>query len=483
MFRTTLLLTSSLGCASLLAEITTPSFISDGMVLQQKTKAKLWGKATPNQSLSAKLGSQTLTTNVDKNGDWSLTFENLKASTSPQTLTLSSGDDEKIINDVLVGEVWIASGQSNMEWTMAKTDGAQEAKTANDPLLRVYVSSNKAIGTPQYDLKGNWKATAPENTPSFTAVGYQFAKKLRSELQVPVGIIETAWGGKPVEAFTSAEAIAQLPAAKALAENKAKQMANYQKAMAKRPSDAKGKAPANPGNNPNLHSNIYNGHIAPLVGYGIRGAIWYQGESNARPNTAPLYADLQAGMIQDWRTRWGHEFPFYYVQLANFAKWRNGLNWVIVQDQQRRMLQSVKHTGMAVTNDIGDPKDIHPKNKTDVGKRLARWALHNDYGKTNLVVSGPLFASAKTTSNSIEISFDHAEGLTTRDKHAPKTFEIAGADGKWAPANAKIQGNKVILTSDTISKPIHARYAWSNNPTEANLVNKEGLPTSCFTTQ
>ncbi len=494
------------------AKVNLPAFFSDGMVLQQEKGAKLWGTANPSSEVVVDFAGRTEKVKSDAEGNWLVTFNGLKASKAPQNLVLTNGNDKQVIKDVLVGEVWLASGQSNMEWPISKTNSAAEAKTANDSLLRVYVSGNVAIGEPQKDFKGTWQATKPGNTQRFTAVGYQFGKKLRSELDVPVGIIECAWGGKPVEAFISNEALAKLPESKALMKAKQGQVDVYKKAqvgyaekvnkfqaalkewqVAKEgPQPVAPKKPkkGDPNRDPRQHSNIYNGMIAPLVGYGVRGAIWYQGESNAnnRGAKASEYEEYQACMVNDWRARWGYDLSFYYVQLANFRKppVKAGASspWATVQDEQRQMLKTVKGSGMAVINDIGAANDIHPKNKKDVGERLARWALHNDYGKKDVVVSGPLYAEFGEYESKILISFDYAKGLKSRDGKPLQRFEIAGADGVWHWAEARIVSRtKVLVSSKHVKKPVKVRYAWADNPTGANLVNAEGLPASCFTTE
>ena len=227
--------------------------------------------------------------------------------------------------------------------------------------------------------------------------------------------------------------------------------------------------------------------ISPLAGYGARGAIWYQGESNANGGTASVYEELLGCMVADWRKRWGNEMSFYWVQLANFRAPTTtpGVesDWVVVQDEMRRALKSIPKGGMAVINEIGAANDIHPRNKLDVGKRLARWALNQDYGKKDIVVSGPLYSGSEIKDGKIIVSFDHAVGLKSRDGKPLQRFEIAGADGKWDWAQATIENGKVILSSNTVNDPKKARYAWATNPTGANLVNAEGLPASCFTTE
>lgn len=500
----------ALGVLPAVAELKLPAFFSDGMVLQRDTSAPVWGWAKPNAGIKVIFAGQEQTTKADAEGNWKVEFKGLKANDKGSNLAVEAPGFTKVVQDVLVGEVWLASGQSNMEWRVSQSAGRDtEIPSAKDPLLRVYVSNNVAIDTPQKDFAGSWKATDPANTGSFTAVGYYFGKKLRKELGVPVGIIECAWGGKSVQAFTSHEALAALPEAKNLMEQKAqalanwdpeKAKANYEKAkaaydakMAEWKKEKKGRAPraprmpTSPAVNPGMHSTIFNGMIAPLAGYGVRGAIWYQGESNANPNSSMNYEELLGCMVADWRKRWGNDFSFYWVQLANFRKptEKPGVDshWVTVQDEMRRALKSIPKGGMAVINDIGAANDIHPQNKHDVGRRLARWALAQDYGKKNVVVSGPLYSGFEKKGDKLVISFDHAKGLKSRDGAPLKRFEIAGENGAWEWADAKIEGDKVILSSAKVKSPAKARYAWAENPTGASLVNGEGLPASCFTTE
>lgn len=461
------------GTLSSLAEIKMPAFFSDGMVLQQETGAKVWGTGDSGASVEVAFAGQKLTSKADGDGKWMVDFKGLKASKSGSTMSISSGKDEHVIKDVVVGEVWIASGQSNMEWQLKATLGFDEAKTAEDPLLRIYISGNVTAETPLADFPGTWKETKPENSAGFTALGYEFAKVLRKELDVPVGIIECAWGGKPVESFMSEEAIKALPEGKVLVEKKEQAQKKWDA------SDKKDKQ-GNPKLNSGLHSTIYNGMIAPLAGYGARGAIWYQGESNANPATAANYGELLKGMIEDWRKQWGSDLSFYYVQLANFQRKGEDIPlWVLVQDEMRRLLDECEGVGMAVINDIGDAKDIHPKNKKDVGERLARWALSKDYGK-EVVVSGPLYKSHMINGSAVEVSFSFGAGMKSRNGNALGGFELSDADGNWHPAEAVIKGETIIVTSKQLAKPTNVRYAWKSDPTDANLVNAEGLPATCF---
>lgn len=245
--------------------------------------------------------------------------------------------------------------------------------------------------------------------------------------------------------------------------------------------------PVEPLLNSSMHSTIFNGMIAPIAGYGARGAIWYQGESNANGGTAQIYEELLGCLVDDWRARWGTELSFYYVQLANYRKVTTEpgaeSDWVVVQDEMRRALDSIKRSGMAVTNDIGAANDIHPKNKQDVGTRLARWALGQDYGREEVVMSGPLFQKANEKDGKMILSFEHNAGLKSRDGGPLKRFEIKAEDGAWVWAEAQIQEGKVIVWSEQIEDPEAVRYAWAENPEGANLVNGEGLPASCFTTE
>jgi sialate O-acetylesterase len=493
-----------------LGDLKIPAFFSDGMVLQRDSSAPVWGWSDANSAVKVSFAGKDYTTKADQNGDWKVDLKGLATSDKGRELLIEADGTTQKIQNVLVGEVWLASGQSNMEWNVENSDGGkEEVASAKDPLLRVYVSSNVTSEEPAKDFAGTWLPTEPANTARFTAVGYFFAKKLRAEVGVPVGVIECSWGGKSIQAFTSKDALQALPEAKALIEQKAmalaawdpeKAKANFEKAkaahakkMEKWKKTKQGRAPRGPGMptspalNPGMHSTIFNGMIAPIVGYGVRGAIWYQGESNANGGTAEHYEELLGCMVSDWRARWGSEMSFYWVQLANFRKPTDkpGVesDWITVQDEMRRALKSIPSSGMAVINEIGAANDIHPKNKLDVGNRLARWALAKDYGKEGIVISGPLYTGVEKKGDKLVISFDHAKGLKSRDGKDLQRFEIAAEDGSWEWAKAQIEGDKVILTSDKIKAPAKARYAWAENPEGANLVNGEGLPASCFTTK
>lgn len=503
-------LLSLLIAGSASAKLTLPQFFSDGAVLQRGGAAKVWGWTDAGAEVKASFAGNQLTTKADDQGNWAVTFQGLKANATGQDLVISKGNESKTIKDVLVGEVWIASGQSNMEWRVASSANAKnEIAAANDPHLRVYVSGNFATANPQDDFAGKWQSASPDTVGQFTAVGYYFAKHIRKEVGVPVGILECAWGGKPVESFISDSVMKALPEGKALVEKKKnaivawnpaaanaqfeKQKVAFQKKLQEWEKEKKGRRPRGPRKptdprvNPSLHSTIFNGMIAPIAGYGAKGALWYQGESNANHGSANEYEELLGAMIGDWRQRWESNLSFYFVQLANYREpsTKPGVesDWVIVQDEMRRALKSIPNSGMAIINDIGDARDIHPKNKQDVGARLARWALNKDYGKTGHLICGPLFASAEVDGDKIVITFEHAKGLKSRDGGPLKRFEIAGADGTWHWGEAQLKEGKVIVWNDKISVPKKVRYAWAENPEGANLVNEAGLPASCFTTE
>ncbi len=512
MYRTILILNlvCAVICQPAFATINLPHFFSDHAVLQRETGAKVWGWANKNAEVKVSFADQELSTKANDQGKWEVTFHELKATDKGSELTIVSGEDTKVLRDIVVGEVWLASGQSNMEWRVERSDGGQkEIEIANDPLLRIFTSANVASRKPQPNWWGRWAVTHPKQTKSFTAVGYYYGKRLRAELNVPIGIIECAWGGMPVESFTSVEALRALPEAKSLLKRKeaaikkwnpkkakeefAQKKEKFSKKLALWKKNKKGKKPRGPRkpmppyDHPKQHSNIYNGMIAPLVGYGIRGVIWYQGESNAYQGMAHHYQELLGCLVQDWRRRWGSQFSFYWVQLANFRKASSqpGVesHWVTVQDEMRRAMATIHRGGMVITNDIGDASDIHPGNKKEVGERLARWALAKDYGKAEITLTGPIYQSMEKKGPKILVTFDHAPGLKSKDGKPLKRFEIAGPDGKWQWAQAAIEDGKVVVWHDKIKEPAKVRYAWASNPAGANLVNEAGLPASCFTTE
>jgi sialate O-acetylesterase len=405
-----------------------------------------------------------------------------------------------------------------MQWTVSQAGNPQqEISAANFPQIRMFNVERTVAMTPAGDVKGSWKEANPQNVGQFSAVGYFFGRHLHQVLKVPVGLINTSWGGTRIEAWTSRESLDERPCAAqmlsdwdgirqswdATAENAKFEVAKAEwQALAKKinddnaklPAEQKKKAPAaprppeDPTKTPHHPAVLFNAMVAPLIPYSVQGAIWYQGESNQK--RAFQYQELLPNMINDWRTRWNSELSFYIVQLANFG---NGQpvskeagvadTWAELQEAQYLTAITLPKTGVAVINDIGDEKDIHPKNKQEVGRRLALWALAKDYGRADTVFSGPMFKNSMIEGNKVRVQFDHiGGGLKTRDGGELKHFQIAGQDQKWVWAQAKIENNEVIVSSDAVATPVGVRYAWAAWPEGANLINAEGLPASCFRT-
>ncbi len=511
-----------LGLSALSAELTLPNFFGDHMVLQQGQPVPIWGWADANADVSVSFDGKTTSAKADENGYWEVDLPKMGVKAEGSKLTVKAGDEEKVIDDVLVGEVWVASGQSNMVFTVDRIPTAQaDVDAADYPNLRMFLADLTPASEPQENIGGEWFVCSPSTVGSFSAVAFYFARKLHEELGVPVGVLKSAWGGKPVETFTSREALETTELGKSLLSSMDASTANYDKAKAEERFEAalaqwnkkmdawrteisklsreeREKMPrteirppkkpvlAMPANqtegNPSV---LYNGMIHPFVGYGMTGAIWYQGEGNAKPGRAPYYEEMFSTKIKDWRERWGDDFSYYFVQLANFKTPSTEPGqpdlWALVQDEQRETLK-LPHTGMAVANDVGEEKDIHPKDKKTVGTRLALWALARDYGK-DIVYSGPLYSGSKVEGSEVRISFDHVGGgLAARDGGPLQRFEIAGEDKVWHWADAKIDGDSVVVSSSEVPKPVAVRYAWAANPQGANLINKEGLPASVFRT-
>jgi sialate O-acetylesterase len=460
---------ASLWAAPVRAEIKLPKLFADHMVLQRETEANLWGWAAPGEEVKITLGNSTATAKADESGKWRAKLKT-PAAGGPFELSFK-GSNEITLKDVYVGEVWIASGQSNMEWTVqASANPQEEAANAKHPTIRMIkvrkVPSESPVddipvdpGTKKTSPDSGWAVCSPETVPSYSAVGYYFARHLQQELKVPVGIINTSWGGTVCEAWTSKEALAAVDSLKYMADRQVKV------------------DPAKP--NPNQPAVLYNGMLAPIIPFTIRGAIWYQGESNV--SRADEYRTLFPTMIGDWRARFGQgDFPFLFVQLAPF-KYDGSPRLAELWDSQLKTLKNTKNTGMCVTTDITNINDIHPKNKQDVGKRLALWALANTYGQKDLVYSGPLYDSYEVEGNKIRIKFQHAKGLKSGDGKPLTHFQIAGEDQKFVDAKAEIDGETIVVSSDSVAKPVAVRFAWSPIA-EPNLFNGAGLPASPFRT-
>lgn len=500
------------GQSSLPADVTLPHFFSDHMVLQRERAAAIWGTAKPDAVVSVSFKGKTAKTSADAQGRWRVGIETGAADAQGANLVINAGDDSLTIQDVLVGEVWMASGQSNMAFTMNRVPAYEGLIAKSDhPQIRMFNAPTVTAVEPQTDIDGTWTLCSPSTVPGYSAVAFFFARKLHLELGVPIGVIKNAWGGKPVETFTSREALNTLPGTQALVDAVMKADAEYDAAKAKvayrarldqweaaaaerrkQPAEKRGRLarkptlPKRPLNTEGKPGVLFNSMIHPFVGYTMRGAIWYQGEANAKPG-AVRYDHTLPLMIRDWRSRWEDDFSFIFVQLANFreASTAPGTpdSWALLQDRMRLILETTPKTGMAIINDVGEAKDIHPKNKKDPGERLALWALAKDYGR-DIVYSGPLLKSSQAKDGGMRITFDQAgTGLKTRDGKSLQRFEIAGSDRVWHWGEATIDGkDSVIVKSPEVSEPVAVRYAWASNPTGANLVNSEGLPTSIFRT-
>jgi len=483
------------------ADIRLPAIIGDNMVLQQGKKVAIWGWAEPNEEVTVRVSWRTMEWSVraDKEGKWQFEMTSPKVG-GPYEMTFQ-GKNTVIVKNILVGEVWVGSGQSNMQMTVGgSANSKEEIAAAKYPKIRLFYVKREVADEPKSDCTGSWVECSPETVQGFSAVAYFFGRDLHKELNVPVGLIHTSWGGTPAEAWTrrgelekeadfapilkrSDDAVAKYPQAKADYEKKFEAW----KEAAKKAKEAGEKEPGKPRAprsplNSHTPAALYNAMIAPLIPYGIQGAIWYQGESNA--GRAYQYRKLFPAMITNWRTDWGQgDFQFLFVQLANFMAVKDEPGesaWAELREAQLQTL-SLPNTGMAVIIDIGEAKNIHPKNKQDVGGRLAAWALGTTYKKRS-VYSGPLYKSMKVEGGKAVLSFDHVGGgLVARGGEALKGFAVAGEDKKFVWADAKIEGNTVVVSSEAVARPAAVRYAWADNPI-CNLYNAKGLPASPFRT-
>jgi sialate O-acetylesterase len=480
-----------------LANVKLPAILSDNMVLQQGKPAGVWGWASPGEKVTVRFAGKSAETVAGADGKWGVKVEGLPPGTAGEMTV--AGENTLTIKNVVVGEVWLASGQSNMAFQVANSrDAAQEIEAANFPMLRMYTVDEAASTEPAEDTAGRWEVCTPENVPHFSAVGYFFARRLSQTLQEPIGIIHSSLGGTPAEFWTPTAVLAANPVFKRVFDSWERAVADYPQAKEKYDLDlaawreaAKARAPGTEAPLPPAEpvgrgafgspGGLYNGMIAPLTHFTIGGVIWYQGEANAR--NGEFYGKLFPTLIRSWRQAWGNDdLPFLYVQLASFME-RHAepadTRWARLREAQLQTLE-VPHTGMAVTIDIGDPKDVHPKNKQDVGKRLALWAEATVYSRDE-EYSGPLPGGMQIAENKARITFRHGHGMKAADGGKVKGFAIAGSDRKFVWAEAEIQGEDVVVSSPEVAKPVAVRYAWDDDP-ECNLVNSAGLPASPFRT-
>ena len=487
-----------LAAAAASAEVKLPAVISSHMVLQQDLPVRLWGWAEAGEKVTAALGGKSVSAVTASNGAWSMVLPKMKAG-GPHTLTIE-GKNKIVVDDVLVGEVWVASGQSNMEFAVERALNFDEEKAAaTDSQIRFFKVKRDVAGKPASDMEAVWEPVSPNTVGPFSAVAYFFARDLRKARKAPVGILQTSWGGTPAEAWTSRASLeareplrhffpdwdkelTAYPARKAeydrrLAEWKQEAAAAKQagREVSRQPQPPRG----GPGH-PWTPAGLYNAMISPLTPYAIRGAIWYQGEANAgSTERSREYRLLFRTMIEDWRKAWGlGDFSFLFVQLAGFTAAKDA-DWPLVRESQNASL-ALRNAGVAVAIDIGEEKDIHPRNKQDVGRRLALAARAITY-KEKVEFSGPMYKTMKRHGGAIRLSFTHAKGMKAQSGELGG-FLIAGADKKFVPAKAEIKGSTVVVRVGEVKEPAAVRYGWSDWIPAANLSNAAGLPASPFRT-
>jgi sialate O-acetylesterase len=493
-----------LGTAPAAGNVKLPALIGDNMVLQQGWQVTIWGAADAGEEVTVSFGEEKQTAIADSSGGWKVGLRPLKAA-GPREMTIS-GKNTVTIHNALVGEVWLCSGQSNMEFALEGRPGVlggvknaeQELAAADYPQLRLFRVEKAVAGKPQSEVHGQWVVTSPLTVEHFSAVGYFFGRDLYRALKVPVGLIDASRGGTPAEAWMRAEVLEADPDLKVMADSWRQRISDFPQALEvykQRLSDweksaevaeASGRvvppmpaAPQDPRSHRWRDAGLWNGMIAPLTSYTIAGNIWYQGESNT--DSPYQYRKVFAELIQDWRRVWGEgDFPFLFVQLASFATdGASSDSWAVLRESQEKALALPK-TGMAVAIDIGDSHDIHPKNKQEVGRRLALVAEGIAYGR-KVEYMGPAFKSLRMGKGTLHLQFGHlGGGLVARG--GPLTgFQMAGKDQKFFPASARIAGNEVVLSSPRVPEPVAARYAWANDP-KCNLYNQAGLPAPPFRT-
>ncbi|MEI6233076.1 MAG: sialate O-acetylesterase [Planctomycetota bacterium] len=503
------------------AEVVLNGVFADHMVLQRDIPVSLYGVAAPGEKVTVAFAGQEKSATADKEGAWSVKLDAMKVSTTPAAMTVS--EKNKItLNDIVIGDVWICSGQSNMEWVLGACNRPDDLKQANFPLIRLFQMRGVVSSQPRTEVRCfPWAPCTPQSVENFPAVGFYFGRKVHQETGIPLGLIRSAQGGTAIEPWTPYAGLALIPELAKDKEQLDKQIRNYvnalavlqpkvatyvveaQKALSNNADmPALLEFPAYPisNNAPQGWNCLYNGYIHPLTRFAIKGVLWYQGESNC--NNADTYFAKQRALIGSWRKAWNQgDFPFYFVQLANYGNptdnpGADDRGWAKLRMAQLKSL-AVPNTGMAVAielADVGNPGDVHAKNKKDVGERLSLWALAKDYGKKDLVYSGPLYKDMKIEGAKIRISFDSVgSGLTiatkkgydpmVKDPHGKlQKFAIAGEDKKWVWGDAVIDGTNVVVSSPSVAKPVAVRYAFSSNPDGCNLYNNEGLPASPFRT-
>ena len=473
---------------SIRADVRLPALFSDNAVLQAGMAVPVWGWADDGEVITVKFRGQKVTT-AARNGKWSVALRKLKAG-GPEVLSITTPTSSRQFTNVLVGEVWVCSGQSNMEWPLKQSfESEADIASATNNQIRLFLVPKKKSDSPTTQINSGWVVCSPEDVKNRTAVGFYFGRALQQARQVPVGLIETYWGGSPAEVWMSREALEINPRyQQEILDAYPTAVKNYQDALAvyeKHKAEAASKGQEFKAGAPWpawRPSELYNGMIAPLMPYAIKGAIWYQGESNA--GRAEQYRTLFPDMIRNWRRDWGqNDFPFIAVQIAPWkaiVEQPQESDWAELREAQWLATKSLPHVGMAVITDVGDPKNIHPTKKQPVGERLALAARVMAYGE-KLEYSGPLYRDMETKGGKIILRFDHTgKGLEAREGEL-KGFAICGEDRKFVWAKAEIVGDTVVVSSPEIAQPVAVRYGWADCPV-VNLWNKNGLPASPFRT-
>ncbi len=486
--RAAALLAVVLACPYAVADVTLPNIFGNSMVLQRDIQNPVWGKASPGEQVTVSIDTQKHAATADQAGAWRVVLEPMSVGT-PKELVVA-GKNEIRITDVLVGEVWICSGQSNMQWSVNNSnDFALEQAAAKFPEIRMINFPQVGTQEPVWSHeRSKWAVCTPESVGSFSAVGYFFARQLHQTLDVPIGMINNAWGGSACEAWVNRDVLAKDAQFAPMLDRWSSMEQRLEVLSAKAELNDKEKAERDnlkkqmTGNQ--RPANIYNGVLSSHIGYGIKGAIWYQGESNA--GRAYQYRELFPLMISNWRSDWGQgDFPFYWVQLADFMVEKSepaDSAWAELREAQTMTMAKLPHTGQAVIIDIGEGKDIHPRNKVDVGKRLARWALANEYG-LNIPFRSPEYKSLEVTGNTAVVTFDFVgKGWRPFDVKEPIGFAVAGEDKKFVNAEAKVlPDGRIEVSAASVASPVSVRYGWADNPI-CNLYSLDDLPLTPFRT-
>jgi sialate O-acetylesterase len=471
------------------SEVSLPHLLASHMVVQRDLPVHVWGWAAAGEAVSVEFRGHTQATRADELGRWSI-FLPPGSAGGPFQMSVK-GSNALMLDDVLVGDVWIASGQSNMEFAMrqAETAGVDLPKASN-PRIRLMIVKKRTSDYPQADLEGtDWVESTPESAKEFSAVAWYFAREIEQREHVPVGVIDSTWGGTVAESWTSLTALGSDPGLAPIFTARGHMIEQeettllQQKLRERQLAEAKAEGkpapqfPWHPMLNTWGPAMLFNGMIAPMTPFPIRGVIWYQGESNSAVQRAPTYERLFRTLIEDWRDKWQiGDFPFLYVQISNFKSTPQE-TWAPIREAQRRSLE-LRNTGMAVTIDVGNPENVHPTDKLTVGHRLALAARSISYGEV-LEFSGPMFRQVTANPGQLTVWYDHAGKLHAKGG-ALKGFEIAGADGEFVTADAVIDGSTVVLSSSLVTNPVAARYGWANSP-DCNLYNEADLPASPFT--